>query len=148
MFKLIEDEMKSIIDDPDEAAQASFEGVAMLRKMADGMSTKAEEILQTRVVAVKEVVRDWQQWIPALKSEVKSLFEDKQALRKLGPDELRSLKETAKEPDAAAPKLGKKKARWVICGNYETEKPEQETYSGGADSAALHLMVKKASVEG
>ena len=66
MFKLIEDEMKSIIDDPDEAAQASFEGVAMLRKMADGMSTKAEEILQTRVVAVKEVVRDWQQWIPAL----------------------------------------------------------------------------------
>ena len=79
---------------------------------------------------------------------MKSLFEDKQALRKLGPDELRSLKETAKEPDAAAPKLGKKKARWVICGNYETEKPEQETYSGGADSAALHLMVKKASVEG
>ena len=51
------------------------------------------------------------------------------------------------KPDAASPSTGKKKARWVICGNFETEKPDQENYSGGADATSLRVMVKKAAIE-
>ena len=51
------------------------------------------------------------------------------------------------KPDPTKPTQGnKRKVRWVICGNYETEKEDADTYSGGADSTALRMLVKKAAV--
>ena len=164
IYGIIEEEMRAIMDDPEEAAQASFEKVAQLKKLAEGMTTEIDEVLQTRIVSVKEVTGSWEQWVPALDNEVKALIDDKQALRRLSPEEYKELREKARlqgkgveelpskmvwavKPDPAAPMAGKKKARWVICGNFETEKPEQDNYSGGADSTALRIMVKKAAVQ-
>ena len=45
----------------------------------------------------------------------------------------------AVKPDPDAKTKGKKKARWVICGNYEEEKCH-DTYSGGADLMAFRVL--------
>lgn len=36
---------------------------------------------------------------------------------------------------------GKKKVRWVVCGDFESRQPDEENYSSGADAAALRIMV-------
>ena len=35
-----------------------------------------------------------------------------------------------------SPGGGKRKARWVVCGNFEEKRENEETYSGEADAAA------------
>ena len=42
-------------------------------------------------------------------------------------------------------KEGKKKTRWVVCGNYEEKKEGEENYSGGADATSLRLLAWIAS---
>ena len=77
--------------------------------------------------------------------------EQYKALKKRALEEGKSIEELASKmvwvikPDASAPTTGKRKSRWVICGNLEPEKEGQETYSGGADSTAFRVMVKKAA---
>ena len=41
----------------------------------------------------------------------------------------------------ARPNGGRKKTRWVICGNYEAKKESEQNFSSGADSAASRLAV-------
>ena len=42
-------------------------------------------------------------------------------------------------------KGGRPKVRWVICGNFQTTREDESTYSSGADAAALHLLVVTSS---
>jgi hypothetical protein len=37
-------------------------------------------------------------------------------------------------------KAGKKKTRWVVCGNHEERRDGEENYSAGADATALRLL--------
>ena len=160
IFQVIEDEMKRIYDDDWSVVGIAMEKVMQLRKLAEILETTTEEVLQTRIVGVKEVVRDWSKWLPAVQSEVDSLLV---AFKKLSKTEFHEFKKRAAregkkveelpskvvgtlKPDPSQPLQGKRKVRWVICGNYETEKEEVETYSGGADSTALRMLVKKAAV--
>ena len=157
--------MKSIYDDEWSVAMLAMEKEMQLRKMGEAIETSAEEVLQTRIVGVKEVVKDWDKWIPAVKSEVDSLIVEKEAFRKLSKKEFWTFKEAAKaqgkkveelpskivwtlKPDPTQPTTGKRKVRWVICGNFEEPKEDVDTYSGGADSTALRLLIKKAAVSG
>ena len=162
IYKVVEDEIRHIYDDDPEVVEATLSTITKIRKMAEGMQTEGDEVLQTRIVGTKEVVRDWELWLPSVNSEFNSLINDKQALQKLNRDQYKALKKKAVEegrtieelpskmvwvvkPDASAPTTGKRKSRWVICGNFEPEKEGQETYSGGADSTAFRVMVKKAA---
>lgn len=143
----MEDEIGHIYDDDWEIAEATLDTITKIRKMAEGIQTEGDEVLQTRVVGTKEVVRDWELWIPSVNSEFHSLINEKMALQKLNKEQYKMLKKKALEtgrtieelpskmvwvikPDAAAPMTGKRKSRWVICGNFEQEKEGQETYSG------------------
>ena len=162
LYKLVEDEIGHVYSDDCEVAEGALQTITKIRKMAEGLQTPGDEILQTRIVGTKEVIRDWELWRPSVDSEFTSLVDDKMALQRLDKDQYKELKKKAQEigktieelpskmvwvikPDAAAPTTGKRKSRWVICGNFEQEKVGQETYSGGADSTAFRLMIKKAT---
>ena len=90
-------------------------------------------------------------------SEVKSLLEDKEALREVSPEEFEKMKKEAdqggrkfeaipsklvfvKKPggEGAPPKY---KSRWVVCGNLEPVRDDELTFSSGADAAALRVTV-------
>ena len=164
IMKIIEDEMVSIFSDPWDMVEDQMKMVMKMKQMVEGVIPITEEVLQTRIVGIKEVVREWKQWIPAVDSEVKSLLEDKKALQRMSREEYAQLKRTALaegrsieelpskmvwavKPDPGNPQSGKKKARWVICGNFEPEKENEENYSGGADATAFRVLVKKAAEE-
>ncbi|CAL1157428.1 unnamed protein product, partial [Cladocopium goreaui] len=136
LMKVVEDEMQSIInDDPDLAAE-EVRILGRLRKMA-------------------EVKEDGDE------SEVESLTIEKAALKELSKDEVKALKKKAekegKKLEIIPSKLvftvkpspdhkeGKKKTRWVVCGNYEEKKEGEENYSGGADATSLRLLAWIAS---
>ena len=163
IFQTVEDEMKCIYDDEWSVAAVAMEKVMQLRKRGESLETTNDEVLQTRIVGVKEVVRDWDKWLPAVRSEVELLIHEKQAFRKLSKTEFREFKRKADQegkkveelpskmvwmlkPDPIRPTQGKRKARWVICGNFETEKEDVDTYRRGADSIAFRMMIKKAAV--
>ena len=159
--KVLEDEMKKVFTDPPELAVLTLQVITKLRRMLTqaGLEEEEEEVLQTRIVSPKEVAANWEQWIEASRSEVHSLIEEKEALKPLKKHEIKKLIEDAEERGvkvevipsklvfAKKPgkKGGKKKVRWVVCGNFETRSPNEENFSSGADSAAFRIMVWVAS---
>lgn len=40
---------------------------------------------------------------------------------------------------------GKPKVRWVVCGNFEAKKLEEDNFSSGADSTAFRAMIHEAA---
>ena len=158
--KVLEDEMKKVLTDPPELAVLTLQVIAKLRRMLTQAGLEEEEeVLQTRIVSPKEVAANWEQWIEASRSEVHSLIEEKEALKPLKKHEVKKLIEDAEKRGvkvevipsklvfAKKPgkKGGKKKVRWVVCGNFETKSPNEENFSSGADSAAFRIMVWVAS---
>ena len=96
MLRLIEKEMCLMVDDDPELALEELQILAKIRKMAS-MPNEEEEILQTRIVSPKEVAEHWQEWLPAVRSEVESLLYEKQAFREIGPEELALLQHQAEK---------------------------------------------------
>ena len=131
--KVLEDEMKKVFTDPPELAVLTLQVITKLRRMLTqaGLEEEEEEVLQTRIVSPKEVAANWEQWIEASRSEVYSLIEEKEALKPLRKHEVKKLIEDAEKRGvkvevipsklvfAKKPgkKGGKKKVRWVVCGN-------------------------------
>ena len=154
MLRLIEKEMCLMVDDDPELALEELQILAKIRKMAS-MPNEEEEILQTRIVSPKEVAEHWQEWLPAVQSEVESLLYDKQAFREIGPEELALLQQQAEKSGKGieyipsklvftrkpGPDGGRKKMRWVACGNLEPRKEDEDNFSSGADAAALRILV-------
>lgn len=56
--------------------------VERLRKITEKVDEE-EEILQTKIVSVKEVAAEWEKWIPSAQNEIDSLIIEKAALRPL-----------------------------------------------------------------
>ena len=161
--RLIEEEMKNIYEDEMEIAMVAMQKVMELKKFQETGVLEEEEVLQTRIVSNREVLKGWKDWLPAIDSEVVSLLREKEAFLKLDEKEFAEFKAQARregraveelpskmvwavKPDPNAKTKGKKKARWVICGNYEEEKGH-DTYSGGADSTAFRVLITKAATE-
>ena len=126
--------MKKVFTDPPELAVITLQVITKLRRMlAQGGLEEEEEVLQTRIVSPKEVAANWEQWIEASRSEVHSLIEEKEALKPLKKYEVKKLIEDAEKRGvkveiipsklvfAKKPgkKGGKKKVRWVVCGNFQ-----------------------------
>ena len=154
--RVLEEEMRKALGDPPELAEVSRPLLTSLRKALhqSGMEEE-EEVLQTRIVSPKEVAANWEAWVEASGDEVNSLINEKEALKPLTRDEVKKLKEEA-ERDGVLVELipsklvftkkpgkrgGKKKVRWVVCGNYESRSPDEENFSSGADAAAFRIMV-------
>eukprot|EP00435_Cladocopium_sp_Y103_P067189 s204_g29.t1 len=158
LSRIIEEEMKLLLDDPPELAAEELHWVAKMKKMLQE-PTEEEEILQTKVISTREAARSWNEWLPAIDEEVQSLLQDKEALKKISKKELEEIKEEASKKGKsveiipsklvftlkAGPNGGRKKARWVICGNYEAKKDSEQNFSSGADSAAFRISVWAAS---
>ena len=114
-----------------------------------------DEILQTKVISTREVAKSWKSWLEAIDAEVQSLLEEKEALKKITRKELEEIQKKAAQEGRtvdiipsklvftikAGPNGGKRKTRWVICGNYESKKDSEQTFSSGADAAAFRLSI-------
>ena len=101
------------------------------------------------MISSREVARSWKSWLAAIDAEVQSLLEGKkEALKKITRKELEEIQEKAAQQGRtveiipsklvftikAGPNGGKRKTRWVICGNYDSNPP----FSSGA-LQAVHL---------
>ena len=154
IHQVIDEEMRSILDEEPETAAEIIKMVGKLKKMA-ATADDTGEVLQSRIISPKEVSKRWEEWLESVDSEVRSLTQDKGALRELSAEEHEELKQKAAQEGRkieyipsklvyvikAGEKGGKKKTRWVVCGNFEEKKEGEETYSGGADSTAFRLML-------
>ena len=154
IYAVIEEEMRGIVDEDPEVASGIIHAVARLRKIATAME-ESEEVLQTKIISPKEVSRKWGEWLESVDSEVQSLTKDKQALKELTAEEHEELKQQAEREGRrveyipsklvhvvkAGEKGGKKKTRWVVCGNFEEKKEGEENYSGGADATAFRILI-------
>ena len=101
------------------------------------------------------MARDWEKWLEAVDAEVNSLTREKEALKKLTPEEHQEIKRKAEEEGRKIeylptkvvftvkpiPGAFKRKVRWVVCGNLEPKKEGEQTYSGGADATALRVLI-------
>ena len=159
IMKVVETEMLQLIHDEQELMTMELPIISQLKKMAS--QPKEEEVLQTKVISPQEVAARWEEWIQPSKEEVKSMLEEKEALRPVSKKELEEVIRQAhskgkkvelipsklvftRKP-APPPKGFKHKVRWVACGNFEERKEGEENYSSGADAAAFRLMIHHAT---
>ena len=158
--KILEEEMFRLVQGDPRMVVVELPVINKLRMLLT-KQTEEDEILQTKIISPAEVVKQWEKWLPASKEEVNSLLCEKQALREVTWEEYEIIKKEAeakgkrvelipsklvftKKP-APPPQRFKYKVRWVVCGNYEMKREGEETFSGGADSAALRIAVWAAS---
>lgn len=133
-------------------------------QFARAVRDEEDEVLQTRIVANNEVVRDAEQWRSAINKELNEKLMGK-AIHRLSPEEVSELTRTfdgrveivpgkaihsIKAPD------GRHKCRIVVCGNYLGEdgmpadptakkKRDPAYYASGADVTALRVALAEAS---
>ena len=152
--KVIQDELQYLVEDDPEIAAEEVKLFARLRKMVEDVD-ESEEVLQTKIISPKEVSKKWEEWLEAVNSEYISLTEEKEALKKLSKEEVEMMKKEAERKGKGievipsklvctlkpAPKGGKRKIRWVACGNLEPKKEGEENFSGGADATAFRALL-------
>ena len=161
IMKIVESEMFQMIHDDPELISLELPLISQLKKMASHPQEEEEEVLQTKVISPREVASHWEDWIQPSKEEVRSMLEEKEALKPISKRELEDLIRHANSngkkvelipsklvftrKPAPPPKGFKHKVRWVACGNYEEKKEGEENYSSGADAAAFRLLVHQAT---
>ena len=106
-----------------------------------------EEILQTKVISSKGVARSWKSWLAAIDAEVQRLLEEKEALKQSTRKELEEIQEKTSQEGrtwrsyrpnwSSRSKLAQMVAS--ACGNYESKKDSEQTFSSGADAAAFNV---------
>ena len=152
LSEIIDEDMKHMVEDDPDIAVEELKWVTKMKRMMEEPSEE-DEILQTKVISSREVARSWKSWLAAIDAEVQSLLEGKkEALKKITTKELEEIQEKAAQQGRtveiipsklvftikAGPNGGKRKTRWVICGNYESKKDSNPPFSSGA-LQAVHL---------
>ena len=146
--KVIEEEMKFAMEDDSEGSYFTVDAIANLKQLT--ASTAPEEVLQTRIVGQQEVRKHLQDWIDPIKAELKALFETKKALQPIDSHQVQQLVAEGKAEilpskmvwtvkPSPTDKLGRRKARLVACGNFQSQDPDQaeSLFAGGATGVAL-----------
>ena len=161
IMKVIEEEMTTIMGETDQdQMEVTLEMVARLRKMIE--ENPEEEVLQTRIVGVNEVMMKKEDWRRPIEDELRSLVEEKEALVPLrGEAKEDFFKKAQKEgrkievvPGKLVPTIkpglggGKKKARIVACGNFTNRDAQDDLYASTGDAVVLRIMMKLASERG
>ena len=149
--RMLREEAVSMDDDTTENAVETFKVMDQWRRVLKKAEVEEEEILQTRIVSVEEVVRDLPLWTEAIEAELASLFEKKGALRRIPWQEREQIKKDHPEVLPLPAKLvvtrkagGKRKVRIVACGNYADRREGEELYASGSDCISLRLALRKA----
>ena len=76
LCRMIEEEMKHMVEDDPEIAVEELKWVAKMKRMKEEPSEE-DEILQTKVISTREVAKSWKSWLEAIDAEVQSLLEEK-----------------------------------------------------------------------
>ena len=126
-------------------------------KVQEMYGKQEKQVLQTRIAGPAEVMRDKEEWIPAIEAEMKSLLEEKKAVRIVTGKEAREMMEDPRyKVDLMPGKMvttikapnGKKKCRLVICGNHAEgggRDQEESLYAGGSDAISIRTATKCAA---
>ena len=160
--RLLEEEAELMIMDDPEAVASEAGILQRMKKAVTEEELEDEEVLQTKVMTNAEVLKDWEGWLEAIGAEVSSLLEEKEACREVRKEEVESMKRKAEEEGRRVELLpskivftvkpgsggGRKKVRWVVCGNYESKREQEDTFSGGADATAFRVALVAASKYG
>ena len=161
ILRIIEEEIRHMIHDDPALVAEELKVLKSLKREGDPVDLEEEEILQTKIVSPKEVVKDWNLWKPAVEDEIRSLLQEKLAMKEISRE---GLKQLLKEKGIDEKKVqylpskcvftkkpgkggGKLKMRWVVCGNFEVVREGETNFSSGADSAAFRVAVATASRE-
>lgn len=134
--------MKAAMIDEPIGSYFTVDAIASLKEMT--VNNTPEEVLQTKIVGQQEVRRNLQDWIDPIKTELKALFETKKALRPIDAQRVRQLVSEGKAEilpskmvwtvkSCPEDRRGRRKARLVACGNFQTNDPDQaeSLFAGG-----------------
>ena len=153
--RMMREEAVNMDADTTENAVETFKTMDPWRRILKKAECEEEEILQTRIVGVDEVVRDLPLWTDAINAELSSLFEKKGALRRLPKQERELIKKQHPEIIPLPAKLvvtrkagGKRKVRIVACENYADRREGEDLYASGSDCISLRLALRKAVDQG
>ena len=150
--EIIDEEMKHMVEDDPDIAVEELKWVAKMKRMMEEPSEE-DEILQTKVISSREVARSWKSWLAAIDAEVQSLLEKNKKLRKRSQEKSwrrfkkkhprraalwRSYRPNWSSRSKLVQIVASAKPAWVICGNYESKKDSEQTFSSGADAAAFN----------
>ena len=155
LSRLLEEEARTMPQDDIEGFPEQLKLVAKIKKILQDLQPEEEEVLQTKIVSLKEVSKEWHKWESAAKSEIDSLLHEKMAFKPVDKKELEAL---IREADAKGLKVeflpsklvctkkpgkagGRPKIRWVICGNFESKGQHENNFSSGADSTAFRVLL-------
>ena len=157
--RMLEEEAERMVSDDYEAVAEEVKILHKIRKAVLEEELEDEEVLQTRVVSNTEVLKDWGSWLEAIGAEVSSLLEEKEAFKEVKKEEVERIKKKAQSEGGKVELLpskivftvkpgvggGRKKVRWVVCGNFEAKREQEDTFSGGADATAFRVAIVAAS---
>ena len=149
--RMLKEEAASMDVDRTENAVATYKKMEPWRVILKKVECEEEEILQTKIVGVDEMVRDLPLWDEAIRSELNSLFEKKGALRRVYREEREQIRKSHPDVVPLPAKLvvtrkagGKRKIRIVACGNFAAKQEGEDLYASGSDTISLRLALRKA----
>ena len=135
-----------------ENAVETLKKVDPYRWVMKKVEGEEEEILQTKIVGVQEMLKELPLWDAAIRSEIDSLFVQKEALKRITKQELDEIRGRHPEVAVLPAKVvitrkagGRRKIRIVVCGNYAEKSQEEELYAGGSDTISLRMALKQAA---
>ena len=110
-----------------------------------------EEFLVTRTVSAREVLDDFENWVPSITAEFDQLVRTKQAVEQIRITK-RSLQDRAQREGktiellpakmvcARKSGVGVRRSRAVVCGNYSESRFNDDCYAGGADGCQIRAL--------
>ena len=152
LLRVVEQEMRLMVEDDTELAVEEMKIIAKLKKMAKSQ-VRRKRYSRHALCRQKRSPKRGKNGL-TVGAEAESMLHEKQAFREIFPEELQKIKEQAeksgrdieyipsklvftKEP---GPSGGRKKMRWVVGSNWETRR-DDENLSSRADAAALRILV-------
>ena len=113
-----------------------------------------ENYLVTKTIAVDQVYKEWDDWIPAMESEYQSLVVDKAAVRQMPRSQAKLIAQQGGMKFEELPSKvvftrksgGKHKVRACVCGNYEGP-VSAATYAGGCDASQIRCTIRHAALK-
>ena len=131
--------------------KADQEGLEMDQKELE------EEFLVTRTVGNKEVMDDFENWVPSITAEYSQLVETKEAVEQISKRELHHRAEKQQKTIELLPAkmvytrkagTGQRRARAVVCGNYSDTRFSSDCYAGGADGCQVRALLRTSALKG
>lgn len=153
--RLLREEAENLEVATVENSRMMFKKLAVIKKMVKDIEEEEQQILQTKIISPNEMVREVHLWDDAIRSEMRSLLEEKQALRSIEAEEKEKMEREGRGLEIVPSKLvitrkagGRRKIRIVACGNFIPKKEEEDLFASGSDAVGVRVALKKAAQSG